>query len=500
MHDLIGGIERDRGDPSWRSFYNITSWKDADAVYAGAYVSDDDDFSSGSGLADYDAMRGLPLWVDLDLNDNNGGDDGPNYKRRRGALDDDDREAVEMAITEYINEIADLYGAESDEIAAFDSGGGAYIYGPASATVPIADHYADDDGPFADARELIYNELRLRLYAYGTGEARNTSADDYGFNGVEPRVNDRVGKAEQLLNPDWIQNKNRQSKAPLSIHKNHDIVVSPLREADGVDYTPTAVSDVDEELIERTAREAAKIVSTDDPDRAADMADALIETLWPEYDTDGWRATLDAWLNDERARLRDRDHERANAERARRERFADRDDLDGDVDPSSAEALAGLGVTEIRQDVFDALNSRQIVDVRDVIRDHACDAWDTSARDHETTFDPSWRPSSSGKSCAVENGANTFVDSGVQAGGGPAKAYALGTGIIPGGKNAAARSLTGEQWGRALDGLRADGYEIPVYVPKAGSTDGSGEQCERTPLWALRKAAVTLNVLPRTHS
>jgi len=75
---LVSGIERDDDDTSWRSAYNITSWKDRSAVYAGAEAERSDGFGAGDGLAGYADMRGFPLWVDLDLRDNDDGADGPN--------------------------------------------------------------------------------------------------------------------------------------------------------------------------------------------------------------------------------------------------------------------------------------------------------------------------------------------------------------------------------------------------------------------------------------
>lgn len=128
--DLIENIERDPDEPSWRSFYNIASWKDAEAVYEGAYAESPDDYDSGDGLAGYADMRGFGLWVDLDLEDNDDGDEGPDFKRRRGELSDELRSTVEAAIDAYLEEFADLYGVDTDRITAFDSGGGAYLYGP----------------------------------------------------------------------------------------------------------------------------------------------------------------------------------------------------------------------------------------------------------------------------------------------------------------------------------------------------------------------------------
>lgn len=545
---LVESIERDDEDTSWRSAYNVTSWKDRDAVYAGVETERSADLGQGDGLAGFGDMRGFPLWVDLDLRDNDDGADGPNYKRRRGDLDADVRETVERAYRAYVDEFAELFGGEPTDVAVFDSGGGGYLYTPAALTLPIAERYAGDSGPGGDARKLVFEQLRERLFAYGTGMAVNKNAGNYGFEGIEMRVNDRVDGAAELLDPDWMQNKNRQSKAPLAIHGDHDVVVTPARpvgERDGIEYEPTLVSDVDDELIEWTAREAEKIVDVPDRDVLDGWTETFVTTLFPDVDGDGWRETLDSWLAEQRRRRRERTHQRALDEREQRQRLRDRVDrpTDDDAERAAGVLLGEIDVTAVRKDIFDVLNGATaagaeftsradvrewwrndddelLVDVRDVIRNHAAAEWDTSNRGHEITFDPSWRDSNSGKSCAIpdidedrDTGAvsvgNVFIDN--QAEGsqrcGPVKAYALGTGILPAAddpdksdrQHAAAESLHGRAWADAVEGLRSEGYPIPMYVPEAGSEGPDGEPYEQTPLWGLRKAAVALGVCDRDN-
>jgi hypothetical protein len=479
---IMDFFEPDEEDSSWRTLYNITSWKDSDAIYAGATATDADDFERGEGLAGYGDLRGFPLWVDLDLADD--------VKRKRGALSDAERETAEATIRAYVDEFADLAGVAPEQIAVLDSGGGAYVYTPAAATLPIADRFEDDTGPYVDAREAIFEELHDRLKRYGVDT-------------IQPRVDARVDGAADLFDPDWVQNVNRQSKAPLSIHGDHDIVVTPARSMDDpgqITYEPTPVSATDDDLVEHAAREAEKIVSVpDDRDSLEATTETFVETLFAEYadrpDTDGWRDVLDEWLADAREQRRAEAHQRALDEKAQRERHADRF---GEADSHTAtEILTQIDVTPLQKDVIDALEDRSIVDVREVIRHYASDAWDTSKRGHETTFNPSWRTSGSGKSCAVPTGENRFIDNACDGGGGPARAYALGTGLLPGGRDAAARPLSGEAWGEALDGLRGEGYPIPIYVPEAGDSAGNGDTYDETPLWGLRNGAVALGVCDR---
>lgn len=475
--DAILGKIRGRNDPEgsnrWRVLYNITSWKDPAAMDRGLLrrfdPADNEDKWEGderNPLPDYQDVRGMGLWVDLDLDDD--------LKERRGRLDEKTLDTVERAQAAFIEEIAALYGpaVDPEDIAAFDSGGGAYLYGPPAATLPIAEHFADD----ADARQRVFDELSDRL-------------NDFGTTQVNERVFESVPDAEGLLDPDWMQNKNRKSKAPLAIHHKHDVVVTPLRNGEGqIDYTPTLVSETDDDLIAETAVECDRLTSPDHPD----AVESLVATLWSEGHGEhgGWKATLDAWVAGERARERNQLHQRALDEKRQRERLAERRQELAErrgVDPSEIapdEALAGMTVTTIRQDVFDAVDR---IDVSEIIRDFASNDWNTSSRDHETTFDPNWRDSGSGMSCAVPYGSETFVDNSCDGGGGPAKAYALGKGILRG-KDAAALSLDGAAWGEAIDGLRSEGYDIPVFVPEAG------EEHDQTPLWALENAAVALDV------
>ena len=332
-----------------------------------------------------------------------------------------------------------------------------------------------------------------------------------------------VDGAAELLDPNWIQNKNRQSKAPLAIHGDHGV-----GERGAIEYELTLVSEVNDELIESTAQEAEKIVTVPEQDVLDEWTDTFVRTPFPEFDGDNWRETLDTWLARKREQNRDRLHQCVLDVREQRKRLRERvDDRDEDADSqrSAGELLGELDVTPIRKDIFDVLDGATkagaeftstddvrewwrdgddelLVDVQDVLREHAADEWRTSDRGHEITFKPSWRDSNSGELCAVEwvsndsddpsdpSVGNGFVDNSCDGSGGPAKAYALGTGILPTAddpdesdrQHAAAESLDGKAWADAVEGLRSGGYPIPVYVPEAGSEGPDGEPYERTPL------------------
>mgnify|MGYP000639130061 CR=1 FL=1 len=69
---------------------------------------------------------------------------------------------------------------------------------------------------------------------------------------------------------------------------------------------------------------------------------------------------------------------------------------------------------------------------------------------------------------------------------------ALATGIV----TDADADLDGEDYWTAVDELRSAGYDIPVWIPEAGSDRVDGGTYDQMPFWAVRKAAVALGVCP----
>jgi len=69
---------------------------------------------------------------------------------------------------------------------------------------------------------------------------------------------------------------------------------------------------------------------------------------------------------------------------------------------------------------------------------------------------------------------------------------ALATGIV----TDADADLDGEDYWAAVDELRSAGYDIPVWIPEAGSERVDGRTYDQMPFWAVRKAAVALEVCP----
>ncbi|WP_226013585.1 hypothetical protein [Halomicrobium salinisoli] len=394
----------------------------------------------------YADLRAIPAWGDVDLADD--------VKAQRGELEADTTRLIEETLAAYVDEFARLYGT-LDAVYALDSVGGAYVFGAPEATLPIVDHFSDD----VDALERVFDAFLDRSNEW--------------LRGAEKRVNEWVDGAGDVIQPDWVNNKNRQYKPPLSIHADHNAVVTPL-ETEDVQYELCRFEAVDEETFDRAvawAQEFTRIEHTD-------CVESLVANLWPdEYEAQGgWRAALDAWVEAECEREQERRERREQARRQRQERVAE-----------SSGSLERQSITPFKQDVYDAV---QQVDISEIARHYASDVYDTDPNQPRPQFDPSWRYSESGQSCFVDEQSNTFGDSKVNAGGGPAMLMALATGII----SDATDDLDGEDYWAAVDELRSAGYDIPVWVPEAGSDRDDGSVSDQMPFWAVRKAAVALGI------
>ena len=334
---------------------------------------------------------------------------------------------------------------------------GAYIFGAPDATLPIADLFNNDP----DALERVFDAFLDRSNAW--------------LREAEARVNEHVDGAGDVIQPDWVNNKNRQYKPPLSVHADHDAVVTPIA-TDDVRYELRRFETVDDALIEQAVSWADDLTRVEH----TDCVDSLVATLWPDLYADhrGWQATLEAWVEVERERERERERQREAALQRREERLAE---LDG--------TLEGRPITPFKEDVYEAVEN---IDITEIARHYASDAYDTDPNQPRPQFDPSWRHSESGQSCFVDEQASTFGDSKVNASGGPAKLMALATGII----SDADADLDGEDYWAAVDELRNAGYDIPVWVPEAGSDRVDSSTYDQMPFWAVRKAAVALEICP----
>lgn len=358
-------------------------------------------------MPDYGDLKAYAPFADIDLADE--------VKQRRPD-GDIPQETVEEALRLYLDAFADLAGGK-EHVYALDSVGGAYAFVAPTATAPIAD--ALD----AEERGLIFEDMRDRLNEW--------------LDGVKDEVTDAVPDSVGTFEPDLVNNKNRAYKAPMSIHKSLDGVVTPLSpETPSYEYTP--LEDVDGEAVAEAEAWADAFTSDH-----TDAVGAIVATLWPDYheDADGWQDVVSARvadLTEEREQRQQRSQERLSAE-----------DLPDDIEET---------------DEIDVVNAAiEAIDCRDVARQVAAE-WDTAPGRDPPRFDPSWRISDTGTSCYAD--ADKYVDlKEGTSGGGPLKLVARASGII--GDSGA--KLRGEDYWKAVNELRRLGYEIPRFTGSDGT-------------------------------
>jgi predicted transcriptional regulator len=438
-----------------RTLYGLTSYKHPEVFdqWEPARFDEDDGQYTYRGqkpTPTVENLAAISVWGDIDLADD--------LKAQRPDLDTSTYEIAERAYEAYIDAFAELYGGR-DAVYMLDSVGGAYIFGAPEAVLPITRYYQND----AEARSWVLDELIERSNEY--------------LHDAEEEVNEQIEGADEVIHPDWANNINRQYKIPLTLHGDHDAVVTPVDVEDVQYREPTPVEDVDDEFTEHVKQWCVAFTAVEYEDRA----EPLVETLWPEeFEEHGsWGAALDAWVEDKREQARREEQRQQAAAERRAQRLEELE-----------KGIEGKPITPFLQDVYDALDG---IDTADVVRHYASDEWDSGANmANKTEFNPSWRPSKSGSSCYVDHSENRFGDPGDSGGGYAPKAMALGKGII----TSASDDLIGEEWGAAVEALRDAGYDVPIWTPEKGSRRHDGTAYEKMPFWAVKKAAVALGIIP----
>lgn len=432
-----------------RVLYAITSYKPTRVFDEWKYCrmgSDGAEWRTETPTPGYGELAAFPAWGDIDLDDE--------LKAQRGSLSDSTRETIETGLAAYIDAYADLYGGR-DAVYALDSVGGAYIFGAPEATLPIFEYYGDD----ANARERVYGALRDRTNEWLQERQAEIEA-----------AHDGVG---DVIDPDWVNNVNRQYKAPLSLHKDHDAVVTPMGVEDP-SYDLTAFDAVDDSLIKDARAWAAELTSTDHRDRV----DNIVEELWPTWSeaADTWQEALDSWL----------EHERAKEEQQRRDR--------DESEVGTIQAAEDASLTTSTAGVEDAIDALDIFEVADKTIVHQWTEDKSGARDTagagKKSFVPIWGPSAKGTANYVDE-KGVWVDSGQNDYGTAVEMALIAEENWPRGEIA-----SGEDWARGVQHLRDLGFDIPVYVPEVGCTDSDGDEYEKMPYWAVKRAAVALGVCP----
>ncbi|WP_158093621.1 hypothetical protein [Halorubrum sp. SD683] len=442
-----------------RTLYALTSYKRPEAFERWQAATFDREemqyeYADEKPSPNKDDLVAVSAWGDIDLADE--------LKTRRPDLDADTYSTAETALEAYIDAFAELYGGR-DAVYALDSVGGAYIFGAPEATLPIAREFAGDP------------EDRARVMG-----AFIERSNEY-LKEAEERVNAAVDDASEVVHPDWANNPNRQYKMPMSIHADHDAVVTPLS-TDSVTYRePTPVGAVDEDLLDRTRRWCESFTRVQHEDRV----DEIVATLWPDYyaDADSWEQALQEWLFD-------RESERLRKEQQREQRKAALEEGEV-VELKTADVTLTTDQSDVKS-AIDALNPEQVIE--DTIlgagwTDRLSGTTDRSG-DGRRAFVPTWANGyNSGNATFVGvNGSKSGVwhDSDDGSKGGLVEA-AL---IAHSGRSNDAGFAEGEEWREGVDVLRRLGYDIPVWVPDATSLDE-----DQMPLWALRKFALKLGVV-----
>ncbi|WP_227354203.1 hypothetical protein [Haladaptatus salinisoli] len=416
----------DRAD---RCVYAITSYKDPATIRTVPCRTDDGTTwqDDEKPTPDYGDIQGYAVWGDIDL-----ASDSLKAQRDAGTLAPGKQETIEAALAAFAAEVGALYGGR-DAVSMLDSVGGAYIFGPPAATLPIAEHFADD----RDARRRVFAELRNRERDY--------------LEVAEANVYESVDGANDLLDPDWVNNKNRQYKAPLSFHAEYDSVVTPIDTTD-VQYDPTPVDAVSDELIAETAAWGEELT---DP-TYADRVGALVEGLWPEYtaDHDDWRAALDAWVDDDRA-----SDIPAGATPAGSTNH-DNYDLSGH-DPMATTA------DEITSDIRDIFVAIDTLDAERVAEKTIVHAWndDAGTSAGHRAFVPIWGPDANGTANYINTTKGVWVDTGQNHHGTVVEMALIANEDWPRGHIA-----DGADWWRGVDYLRALGFAIPEYNASESTT------------------------------
>lgn len=434
-----------------RVLYAITSYKPTEVFEEWSYCRSGDEgteWQENNPMPGYGSIAALPAWGDVDLADE--------LKSRRGDLDEETRETIEEGLEAYIDAFGELYGTQ-DAVYALDSVGGAYVFGAPEATLPIYEYYDGD----TDARARVYEGLCERMNEWLAERQEEIEAE-------HPAV-------AEVIDPDWVNNKNRQYKAPLSLHKDHDAVVTPL-DIENPQYEITRFDDVSDEEYESATEWAASLTAVDHQS----TIETLVENLWPTWSeaTASWQETLDSWIQ----------HERALDEQKERDR--------GRSDSKTIHATENASLTTDVSEVEQAIDALDIFDVAEKTIVHQwtedkSDTRDTSG-DGKKAFVPIWGRNANGTANYVDE-KGVWVDSGQHVHGTAVEMALIAEEDWPRG-----RIASGQDWARGVQHLRELGFEIPVYIPEVGSKAADGEEYDEMPFWAIKRAAVALGVCPES--
>ena len=430
-----------------RTLYGTTSYKRPGAVSESAacrFVGGSADWAAEKPLPGYSDIMAVSAWGDVDLE--NG------LRPQRGDLDARTRELIETVLQAYCDAFAELYGGH-EHIYALDSVGGVYVFGAPAATVPIAEHFDGDE-------EALHTVMKAFV-----------DRSNEWLSQREDAINARIDGAADLIDPDWCNNKNRKYKAPLSLHGDHDAVVTPF-DTENVTYELTRFDDVTDDDVQAAKVWAAGL--TDTAHRDESVTKTLVEHLWPEYYAEhgAWRAALDSFVED-----------------AVTDDPAAGDTNNGDDSP---EIDASGELTPRFDDVKTTIAN---LDIERVGEETIVHRWTDQARgytDHSAAgnraFIPIWGKDANGGNANFVTNDGTWVDSSKSHQAGPVEMALIAERDWTGAHRY--QHASGEDWRRGVQYLRDKGFSIPVYVPDARTADG-----DEMPYWAVVKAARALGLV-----
>jgi hypothetical protein len=444
LDEVLGRVDR--------TIYALTTYKQDAALrrWTSARLTDENQYEYRGGdnpTPVPEDLRAVSAWGDIDLRDE--------LKPQRGDLDEEPRATAEATLEAYAEEFGQLVGG-TDAVYALDSVGGAYIFTAPEATLPIAEYVADEYGE-GRAGEVLREVIER---------------SNEWLKQAQQRVEERINGADDVIDPDWANNHNRKYKAPLAIHGDHDAVVTPL-DPDDVDYTVTPLDAVDDDLIATAEAWAKEFTAVEFTDRVNPLVAELFADEY-EYEA-GWQAAIDAYVEELEAA-----EERQEKREAQREVREERDlDLSGyDITPSIDDV----------QSAVDRLDIERVADrtIVDQWTERVSGLTDRSGSGKKAIV-PIWANGyNSGNATYIDLGQGIFNDTD---GGGHGTAVEMA--LIAEDSWTIGDIANGEDWARGVELLRGLGFDIPVWTPDAEAAEDE----EQMPYWALRRAAIALDVV-----
>ncbi len=232
-----------------------------------------------SRLPSYGELVAWALYVDIDISEE--------YKER--PLPKERKEIINNRLSLWIRAFSKMLGGK-ENVQVLDSGGGMYVFSPATVLAPVADRYDEEE------RELIFKEIGIRMRTI-TGK-------------LNELICQQDDEDDELFSADKVQNKSRQFKTLGAIHKSLNSVVYPI-DPDNINIQRKRPKDITDRDINEAKNWAQKF--TDDKYRecVGDVIEYLFQgkftkrediSLEPVEGID-WKEILDTWVDEKLTEL-----------------------------------------------------------------------------------------------------------------------------------------------------------------------------------------------------